>query len=66
VGGNLGDSIVVCSVGKVANRDKGMCAAAVLTGETIKKQDGKGKKNKQKEDENIQGTNWLGTVGTAS
>jgi hypothetical protein len=44
VGGNLGDSIVVCSVGKVANRDKEMCAAAVLTGETIKKQDGKGKK----------------------
>jgi hypothetical protein len=23
-------------------------------------------KKKQKEDENIQGTNWLGTVGTAS
>jgi hypothetical protein len=48
VGGNLGDSIVVCSVGKVANRDKEMCAAAVLTGETIKKQDGKGKKTKTK------------------
>jgi hypothetical protein len=29
---------------------------------------GREKKNKkkQKEDENIQGTNWLGTVGTAS
>lgn len=57
----MGDSIVVCSVGKVANREKEMCAAAVLTGETIKKQDGKGKKTKNKKKMEIykEPTGWV-------